>query len=194
MDNEALADISLALDQKFYQQRDSGLLEFLRSQTNEDEQRERIAEIARIDDVAVLDSLIQAGVRAETFVAFSLYPLIRVAWADGEISENERVAVLRAAADEGITGGSVIYQLLQGWLENRPDSSLEEAWQNYARSLARKLTVSDLASVQHANLSRARQVAEAAGGFLGLGNRISKNEELALLDLSHAFDKPADLH
>jgi uncharacterized tellurite resistance protein B-like protein len=193
MNDELLADISRALDEKFYREQDTALLEYLRSQADEEQRRARIAEVTHIDDVAVLDNLIDAGVTAESFVALSLYPLVRVAWADGQISDSERVAVLRAAADEGISIDSANYRLLQGWLEDCPDSALQSAWQNYARALARKLDAKHVEAVQHSTLRRARQVADAAGGFLGLGNRISKNEELALLDLARAFQKPADL-
>ena len=93
--------------------------------------------------------------------------------------------MLRAADDEGISD-TANYRLLQGWLEDCPDSALQEAWQNYARALARELDSTNLAKVRNSVLKRARQVADAAGGFLGLGNRISKNEESALLDLVHA--------
>jgi hypothetical protein len=193
MKRELLTDSSRDLDEKFYRKQDIALLEYLRSQADEDNRRAQIAEIAQIDDPAVLDSLLQVGVTAESFIALGLYPLVRVAWADGSVSEAERDAVLRAAADEGIAVDTANYRLLQGWLEDCPDSALQEAWQNYARALARELDATHLAAVRNSMLKRARQVADAAGGFLGLGNRISKNEELALLDLAHAFDKPADL-
>jgi uncharacterized tellurite resistance protein B-like protein len=193
MNEELLTDISRALEEKFYREQDTALLEYLRSQADDDQRRAQIAAISQIDDMQVLDGLLHVGVTAESFVALSLYPLVRVAWADGQISESERDAVLRAAADEGISVDSPNYKLLQAWLEESPDSALQEAWQDYARALARKLDATNLASIQHNTLRRARQVADAAGGFLGLGSRISKNEELALLDLAHAFQKPAEL-
>ena len=37
-------------------------------------------------------------------------------------------------------------------------------------------------------LGRARNVAEATGGFLGLGNRISPEEEIILAELAKAFE------
>ena len=193
MKPELLTDISRALDDKFYREQDIALLEYLRSQADDDQRRAQIAEIAQIDDAAVLDSLLQVGVTAESFIALGLYPLVRVAWADGTVSEAERDAVLRAAADEGIAVDTPNYQLLQGWLEESPDSALQDAWQDYARALARELDAAHLATVRNSMLQRARQVADAAGGFLGLGNRISKNEELVLHDLAHAFDKLTDL-
>ncbi len=193
MNHELLADISHALEENFYRKQDDALLEYLRSQDDEDSRRARIAEIAQIDDGKALDSLIQAGVTAESFIALNLYPLVRVAWADGEISEPERDAVLRAAADEGISVETPNYRLLQAWLEECPGPALQTAWQDYARALIQVLDATNLATVRNSTLKRARQVAHAAGGFLGLVNPISKNEELVLLDLAHAFEKPIDL-
>ena len=37
-------------------------------------------------------------------------------------------------------------------------------------------------------LGRARTVAEAAGGILGLGSKVSKSEQAMLEELAHAFE------
>ena len=63
----------------------------------------------------------------------------------------------------------------------------------YARAVAKELDRVNLEAVRQSTLERARRVAKAAGGILGLGNRISKNEELVLRDLSHALDKHSEL-
>jgi len=42
-------------------------------------------------------------------------------------------------------------------------------------------------------MDRARRIADSSGGILGLVNRISKEEDLALTDLARAFDKPKEL-
>ena len=57
MKPELLTDISRALDEKFYREQDIALLAYLRSQADDDNRRAQIAEIAQIDDAAVLDSL-----------------------------------------------------------------------------------------------------------------------------------------
>ena len=188
-----LADISRALNEKFYRERDSGLLAYLQSHAEEDKLRDQLAKISQISDVVVLDNLIEAGVTAESFMAFSLYPWVWVAWEDGKIDDSEREAVMKAAETEGISTASTSYQLLQSWLSELPDLELEDAWRSYASALARELDEASLESIRTVTFARTRQVARAAGGILGLGNKISKNEERTLLDLIHAFDKPVDL-
>ncbi|MDX1928892.1 MAG: hypothetical protein SFV81_20345 [Pirellulaceae bacterium] len=189
MSRDLLIDISRALEEKSYREKDAAILEYLRALGDEDALRAQLSEVSHVHDAAVLDDLIRVGVNAESFTAFSLLPLLRVAWSDGEVADSERTAILKAAEAIGIKPESASYKLLEGWLETELDQGLLDAWHNYARGLARELDENSLAAVRHATIDRARRVAQAAGGILGIGNRISKNEELSLLGLAHAFDK-----
>ena len=92
MSQEVLDEKSRVLEEKFFGERDLELLEYLRSQSIEKEQRSKadkaqlrnqLTEIAPIHEIDVLDGLIQAGITAKSFVALTLLPLVRVAWADG---------------------------------------------------------------------------------------------------------------
>lgn len=193
MSRDLLVDISRALEEKFFRDKDAALLDYLRSERDEAKLRTQLSEISQIDDASVLDELIRVGVNAESFTAFSLLPLVRVAWSDGGVEESERDAILKAAEGEGISPSSANYKLLEGWLDGGPADGLLGAWHNYARALARELDEASLAAVKHTTMTRARRIAQAAGGILGFGNRISKNEELSLFDLAHAFDKASEL-
>ena len=191
MSQDLLAAKSRALENSFFRERDLGLLAYLRSQT--DQTRNQLAEIAKIHDIKVLDDLIRVGITAESFTALSLLPLVRIAWADAEIQDSERAAILQAAETEGISKDSTNYQLLKGWLDDRPDPTLLEAWREYAVELAKELDEASLAEVRRITMDRARRIAELTGGILGLSHEISKEEERALIDLARAFDKPNSL-
>lgn len=193
MSRDLLVDIGRALEEKSYREKDAALLDYLRSQGDESKLRTHLSEVSHIEDATVLDGLIRIGVNAESFTAFALFPLVRVAWADGKVQESEREAILQAAEIEGIPRASANYQLLEGWLDAGPTTGLLDTWHNYARALSRELDETSLAAIRHTTLARARRIAQAAGGLLGIGNRISKNEELSLLDLARAFDKPREL-
>ena len=188
MSQDLLAAKSRALENSFFRERDLGLLAYLRSQA--DQTRNQLAEISKIHDLKVLDDLIRVGITAESFTALSLLPLVRIAWADAEIQDSERVAILQAAETEGISKDSTNYQLLKGWLDDRPDPTLLEAWREYAVELAKELDDASLAEVRRITMDRARRIAELTGGILGLSHEISKEEERALIDLARAFDKP----
>lgn len=188
MSQDLLAAKSRVLENSFFRERDLGLLAYLRSQA--DQTRNQLAEISKIHDLKVLDDLIRVGITAESFTALSLLPLVRIAWADAEIQDSERVAILQAAETEGISKDSTNYQLLKGWLDDRPDPTLLEAWREYAVELAKELDDASLAEVRRITMDRARRIAELTGGILGLSHEISKEEERALIDLARAFDKP----
>lgn len=191
MNQKSLADKSRTLEESFFRDRDQGLLEYLRSQPVE--LRTQLAEISQIDDVEVLNGLIRIGITAESFTALTLLPLVRIAWADREVQDSERAAILQAARAENILVDSTSYRLLEGWLDERPKPALFESWSEYAGALARELDDVSLAAVRQSTLDRARRIAETAGGILGLGKRITKTEELALIDLARSFDKPSEL-
>jgi len=193
MSQDLLIDISRALEEKFYREKDAELLEYLRSQSDQELVRTELGKASKIADPNLLDDLIRIGVTVESFTAFSLIPLVRIAWADGEVAELERAAILRAAELEQIAPDSASFRLLDGWLKEGPQPIMLDTWRSYARALAKELDAASLATLKNTTLEQARRVAQAAGGFLGLGNRISKNEELALQDLAYAFDKPSEL-
>jgi len=135
----------------------------------------------------VLDKLIELDIRPEVVASLSVVPLVEVAWADGRIEERERAAIMEAAAAGGLSKGSPDYELLGCWLAHRPGSELLEAWTHYVEGLCELMQPEERESLRAALVERARRVAEAAGGFLGLTSPVSKAEQQVLDRLDKAF-------
>ena len=148
---------------------------------------ETLAEVSGIDDVEVLEKVVLLGIRSETLAALTLYPLVAVAWADGKVDRHEREAVLRGAHECGVASGSVSYDLLAAWLEERPDAVLLAAWQGLVRELASQVDAEWRVVFARELLSRANAVAEASGGFLAL-EKPSADEQTVLDRLRTAFE------
>ena len=91
------------------------------------------------------------------------------------------------ARENGIAVDTPSYELLQGWLGRRPDGRLLQAWGEYMVALRSKLSPAEVHALRDEVIGRARAVAEAAGGFLGLGNKVSAEEEVVLQQLAKAF-------
>jgi hypothetical protein len=181
-----------SLHDAFFTDPDQELLDFLRSEREEqrDEQRAQLASIAGVHDPKVLETLQRAGITPASMAAFTLLPLVRLAWADESVQDNEDDFILRVATEDGIQYGTPSYRLLSKWLEERPSEKMINAWSSYAQSLARELDDATYCSVVEATLGRAKRVAEASGGFLELGKKVSENEQLVLNDLTHALSRP----
>jgi hypothetical protein len=187
MAEEFLGDRKRALEEEFFRKQERSILERTRAEQATQTARQALSQASGIQDAAVLDRLIGLGMQTDTLVAMGLVPLVAVAWADGALDERERRAVVSALDTTGITLDSPAGRLIQGWLTSAPPASLLEAWKAYIAALCTQLSTADRDSLRKSVLDRARAVAEAAGGFLGLGVKTSKAEEEMLRTLEGAF-------
>lgn len=185
--SESLDTRRKALEDQFFAQQDQKLLEQLREREAVQAALDALRSASGISDEAVLNELVGLGIRSDTLAALSLIPLVAVAWADGVMETKERKAILSAAAEVGVEAGDVSHQLLGRWLDSRPGRALVDAWRDYIHGLLEHLDPVAHAALKHELLGRARQVAEAAGGFLGVGNKVSREEEDVLAELERAF-------
>lgn len=186
MSEEFLGDRKQALEDAFFHQLEAQKIEAKRAELS---RRESVAELRRIsgiDDDEVLGRLAQLGVTGDAIAAVSLVPLIVVAWADGQIQNDEREAILQAAGAKGIEHGSHAYDLLAGWLSAAPRDELFNAWRGYVEALTRSMTDAQVEILERQVVGLARDVAYAAGGVLGV-NRISSAEKAALEAIAGAF-------
>jgi hypothetical protein len=185
--NDPFKQREIALEEAFFKERDRQLLEKLRGELSTKEEKLKVGHVTGIVEEHVLDSLVKAGVRAETLTAVALIPLVEVAWCDGAVAPEEREAVLNAAIAHGIHSDSAAYALLKHWLDEHPDPRIITAWKEYVHELARISPKETIAAMKKNMLDRASRVAAAAGGFLGLST-ISKHEKAKIDELAKAWE------
>jgi hypothetical protein len=176
-----------ALEDAFFAKQDARLLEEMRERARHQERRAAMRDVIRVDDETLIDHLIALGLEPATVLALQLVPLAAIAWADGKLEAREREAVLKAAGSHGITPDSVAGQLLDSWLGQRPSAELVDAWKRHMRALWPSLSAKERDEIRASALERARSVAEAAGGFLGLTSRISREEQAVLDELEQVL-------
>jgi hypothetical protein len=187
MSEEFFGDRRKALEDAFFAKHNEQLKQKLREDDSARAKRDALRTASGIADEAVLDQLIALDIRSETVAALSLVPLLEVAWADERMEVRERQAILAGAQATGLQAGSASYALLEGWLDQRPAPALFTAWQAYVKALVATLDADAKAALKAELLGRAHAVADAAGGALGLGNRISRAEQARLMALEQAF-------
>ena len=127
------------------------------------------------------------GINASTIAALTLIPLIEVAWADGQMDEKERRAILAGAETHGIATDTSSFRLLEMWLSDPPKPDLLAAWHQYIHAACQTLSFEGKLRLRTSILEGARDVAESAGGFLGFRS-VSPSEERALGRLEQSFD------
>jgi hypothetical protein len=185
---ESLEERGKALENQFYDKQDKEKLAAMKAKMDAQQSKEDLRKASGMTDEAVLDRLVTLGLKANTIAALSLVPLIEVAWADGEIQENERTAILQGAHGKGLEQGTDGYQLLQSWLKTRPQPDLIDAWEGYIKALASQLNDEQNRLLRNQIVGFAKMVAASAGGFLGIG-KVSAQEEKALKRIESAFNR-----
>lgn len=181
-----LDDRRQSLEEAFFRKQDEALRARIAAEREHATAREALLAHSPGADAALIDRLVELDIRVESLAALMLIPLIEVAWADGTMDPREREAVLNAAAASGVEPGSPGHALLEIWTREHPPAALYESWNAYVASLCRELSADHRWHLQEQLIGRARSVARAAGGFLGLA-KISKPEEAVLARLEQAF-------
>ncbi len=187
MTSDALRERGDSLEDAFFRNVDRKLMDELRAKKQREQQLDELAAASGIVHRDVLGALLDAGVHAEVLLAVGMVPLIEVAWADHAMDAAERDAIMKAAREAGVTDGTPAAGLLASWLSRRPGAELLAAWKEYAAALIAELSEADAAALRGDVLARARGVAEATGGFLGLVGAVSREERQVLDDLAAAL-------
>ena len=187
MSDRIFEDRRTALEEAFFAKQNAELLQKLRESEQKSTSRGALSLASGITDEAVLDEVLALGVSAETWAAFSIAPLVLVAWADGDIQLQERAAVLAGAEKAGIMPGDTAHALLDQWLAEAPGPALLNAWKAYTAALTALMTPTARGALRQSMLAQTEKVADAAGGILGLGNRISAPERAVMQDMAGAF-------
>ena len=175
------------MEDLFFIKEDQHLIAQLRKLEKLKETKEALAQASGIRDEALLQKFVDLDVRPETVASLSLIPLIEVAWADGHVDEDERKALLTAVDQFGIKAGDLDYELVKGWTLRRPDPQLLEAWEHYIGHLCERLMPLERKALKKELMEQTAAIAEASGGILGLGNKVSPAERKMLDRLAASF-------
>ena len=187
MGGHILGEREKALEDAFFARHNQALVQKLRDADQAKTRRAAIAAASGITDEALLDKLAEMKIGPEMLAAIAYVPLVLIAWADGSLDAKEREAVLAGAREGGLDARPDAQALLDAWLAAPPPPSLAEAWRGYVQAITATMAPADRDSLGREILGRARRVADATGGFLGLSSRISAAEEAVLVNLATAF-------
>lgn len=185
---DSLSERGRSMEEEFFRREDAKLIEKLRALKDAATTRESLSKATGITNAAVLDKLVALKIGGETAAALSVLPFVEVAWADGSIDAKERAALVAHARTKGFAPGSREYALLEMWLDQRPAPRFFDAWTHLVHGLCEHLNSKEVAQLRTTLVDRARSVAEASGGVLGLG-KVSASEAAMIKKLEGVFDR-----
>lgn len=171
-----------ALEDMFFEEHDRQLIAALKAKAAREHAALELGRHTGISDAAVLKRVAELGLTVETLAAFSVMPMIYVAWGDDDLDSAEKSAILLEATAVGIDADSAAYQLLESWLTRAPNQALIDAWKSFHEALASQLTVDERAALKGQIMEKAMRIARASGGFLGIGS-VSDDEQAAIARL-----------
>lgn len=157
-----------------------------------DEAAERIARRTGIAaavgtvDAAIIDRMEQLGFTGDSARVLDLLPLVHVAWADGKVQKAERAAVLAIVEQRGIRPDSDACLLIETLLEQRPSETFLAESLTLVRDLAAR-NGGDAADV----VELCAKIAEASGGLLGLGGKVSAAERALMAQVAGVLGEAA---
>ena len=141
---------------------------------------------------ALAERLQAFGIDAETLSTVHIVPLVEVAWADGTVTVRERQQVEEIARMRGIRPGTPAHAHVVSWLAEPVPAGLFEASLSALRATLANRPVDEAAALRRDVEWNCRRVAAASGGFLGLGTRVSGDEEKVIAALRSALGGRAD--
>ena len=151
------------LEQEYFRKKEFELLEKLKAVFQKKVDKESISKATGVTNEQMLDRMVEIQLKGEMMAAFQLYPLVEIAWADGDLSESEARSVLAAGQEHGIKPGTKAYEMLEQRLHKGPDPEARKIWFLYAEELRRNLTPRELETFREDLLARARAVVASTG-------------------------------
>jgi hypothetical protein len=179
-----------AFEYEFFHKVDEELLSQLRENMKRANRRALLEDATGIKESRVLDELIESGIDGGTMMAFSLFPLVWIAWADGHIEADERAAILSAAESAGLAKDSASYRMMEWWTEHCPGTSLQQAWKDYVQYLAKTMSPTAFGEFKANVLQRAHELADSIYFRYGFHDAESSQDQI-LKQLDVMFKSPA---
>lgn len=184
---DGLVERGKSLEELFFLKQDAKLIAERKQLETLLKNKETLSEISGITHSEVLDKLVELGVTPSLLSSLVILPLVEVAWADGEITDKEKAAILEGAANFGIVKESSNYHILEEWLKVRPAPRILKAWIHYVAGLRAVMNQQQLEQLKTDIFNRAKRIAESSGGVMGIA-KISSQEHAIIRKMEAVFE------
>lgn len=188
MSPDAFVARAKSLEDLYFSKADEEAIDRLKKKMQHAATLAELKHLTGITHESVLESLASLNVGATAILLMSYYPMIAVAWADGEVVAAERELILQLAAMMGVKPKEPAYDYLEQWLREKPELRWTKLWTEYVQALSEQMRPDDRSLLKNTVLGRARVVAEVTGGIMGVLWNVSHAEKQVLKQLESAFE------
>lgn len=185
---DIFVDRERGLEEEYFLRKERELIDKMHSKRADESLREQMEEATGINDEEVIEALHELGYTPETVQLLHLVPLIQVAWASGDISDEERELITQLAYTRGVQPESKAQVQLNEWLANEPPPEFFENTLRAIRIFMASLPADQQVDARQDLLSYCSRIAEASGGFLGFGS-VSSAERKTLERIANELAK-----
>jgi tellurite resistance protein len=181
MQHDSFADRRRGLEAEYFHKHEQQLIEKLR-------QRHQLSQVTGIADEDLLRDLDELGYTRETVMLLYIMPLVEVAWAEGDVAEEEERLILESARLRGIDETSAAYRELTKRLKHRPPEEFFEKTLRLIRTVLQTLPAEEREHETEDIIAYCVRIAKASHsfGFLPTGH-ISAEEEQVLERINAAL-------
>ena len=187
--SDFLEPLRLAREEEYFQRHNHELIEKLRARQANEAAAVGLKDATGVQDDALVEHLAQLGVTRETVAVLHLMPLLEVAWADGEIQDEER-ALLHGAADEAKLEGKAL-EAFEAMMLKRPKQIYFDVALEFIRTVLSAMPEADASKARDNIQSLTETVAQCTGGWFGIFGNVSDEEESALAHISGRLNPKA---
>jgi hypothetical protein len=164
-----------ALAEAFFYRMDRELIASLSKKLDRDEKIRSFGAVTGIRDGKVLEYLVDAGFELSTLTAFIWAPVVFVAWADGNTDQLEKIAILEALPNKGVSQEAASMMMAHEWFAKRPTEELWRIWEEFTVASLTGINSDEREAVMDEIVDLCYEVAHASGGFMGFG-KVSQAE------------------
>ncbi len=180
------------LEEEYFRKKNQELIEKLHQQQAREADLQKLSEVTGVHDHDALAALQSLGFTAETVQLLHIVPLVEVAWAEGGVADRERELIYRIAQSRGIEPGSVAYEQLTRWLDQRPPERFFENALRAIRVVLEPLPPELREASRRDLIGYCSQIASAVtGGIFGRG-QISDEERMLIAHIASEIGQGRD--
>lgn len=180
IDHDAFQERGRALEEEYFRKKNREIVEKMRREAADEQARQALGAATGLSDPEAIQELQALGFTPETVKLLPLIPVVRVAWAEGGVTDVERQAVLKLARVRGIEPGSAADRQLAQWLTTCPAEDVFLRATRLIGALLDSPGQSQVGVTADDLVKDCESIASASGGIFGL--RSVSEDERALLN------------